>query len=109
MADYAAPGESLIYEIGCHKPAPAQRSNPTFPEYNDHEHQPHAAAVVGVSPWETCMNRRVVCKDGFVRTTPFHATCQPSPAAAVQTRCEGDSVNSLIRGVVGHSNATDGG
>lgn len=81
MEDYAGPGESLIYEIGCHEPAPAQLSTPTFPDVNDGR----PAGIVGVSPWRGCMNRRVQCKDGFVQKAPFNATCQPSRAVAVRT------------------------
>ena len=83
LADYAAPGESLIYEIGCHEAAPKQLSTPTFPNVNDGRPR----GTVGVSPWERCMNRRVLCKDGFVAKSPFNATCQPPshPAMAVHT------------------------
>ena len=74
MEDFAAPGESLVYEIGCHEPGPHQLSNPTFPEYND-EHQRAPAGTVGVSPWRSCMSRRVLCKEGFVAKAPLNATC----------------------------------
>ena len=88
VADYAAPGESLIYEIGCHEAAPKQLSTPTFPDVNDGR----PSGTAGLSPWERCMNRRVLCKDGFVEKSPFNATCQPpgNPAAAVHTTLKTD-------------------
>jgi hypothetical protein len=37
------------------------------------------------------MNRRVLCRDGFVTKSPFNGTCQPpSPAAAVHTTLKTD-------------------
>ena len=87
LADYAGPGESLIYEIGCHEAPPKQLSTPTFPDVNDGRPQ----GIAGVSPWESCMNRRVLCKDGFVEKSPFNATCHPpGPAAAVHTTLKTD-------------------
>jgi hypothetical protein len=87
LEDYAGPGESLIYEIGCHESAPKQLSTPTFPDVNDGR----PSGVAGLSPWKRCMNRRVLCKDGFMRKSPFNATCQPpGPAAAVHTTLKTD-------------------
>ena len=85
LNDFAGPGESLLYEIGCHEAAPKQVSNPTFPDVNDGR----PAGIVGVSPWRSCMNRRVLCKDGFVEKSPEDATCHPpahgQAAVAVRT------------------------
>ena len=87
LADYAGPGESLIYEIGCHEAAPKQLSAPTFPDVNDGQ----PPGIAGVSPWERCMNRRTLCYSiGFVETGPHNGTCQPVPAAAVHTTMKTD-------------------
>lgn len=72
LMDFASPGESMVYEIGCHEAAPLQVSAPTFPDVNDGR----PAGIVGVSPWQSCMNRRVLCKSGFEEKSPYNATCQ---------------------------------
>jgi hypothetical protein len=69
-------------EIGCHEAGPKKLDNPTWPDidYGTLKGKP------GVSPWRGCMNRRVLCKDGFVEKASLNATCQtPAAAEAVHT------------------------